>query len=288
MIRDTPLWTLDRPKGTSAWPDRVRLWDDLVISQWYSAGRDSGSIIWERALPRVNFIVGILGNTILCSRIEPGWRSGKGACALRLTTGELLWSKRLSPLQIRQDGFLCMDGTVRDLMSGAVLQKEAPPERFFGSDLESSLHWAVTRTDWGAPPVELSPGVFVTCRSEPGRYCALGNYLGIDRNGTLLWSFSPGELGWECGHARTDRRICPPYIYLMASMIRPYEYVTDKQIRYVPCERHLIVLDVRVGRVVQELALGTWTGRCHIEDVDSQGALLSFAETRLAYFRREP
>src|SRR6516162_9862489 len=112
MIEIQPSWTLDRSAGTRAWPDRVRLIGRFLLGQWYCLNRDDGSEIWQRTLPSVNFITGVHDGAILCATIAPGWRSGVGACAVRLANGELIWSEPLSPVSLDQGEFLCMDGTV--------------------------------------------------------------------------------------------------------------------------------------------------------------------------------
>ncbi|APR82277.1 Hypothetical protein A7982_07626 [Minicystis rosea] len=288
MLRVTSLWSLDRPKDESAWPDRLRLHGDLVLGQWFALRRTDGSMVWERALRGVNYITGIHEETIVCAHVENGWTSGVGARALRLSTGELLWSMSIRPLQVRGREIVCMDGTVRDIASASIVRSVAPPPRFFAADMEESLSWALSLTHSRSPALELAPGIFVACQSPTGERRGSDAFCGFDRRGETLWWFSPEEQGWHCETTRVDRHVVPPYVYLVASPKRPYVHVDVDRIRMVPAKRYLLVFDVRAGRVVQQLPLGTWQGHVHIEDADAHGVLLCFVDRHLSYFASEP
>jgi hypothetical protein len=282
MIEIQPSWTLDRSAGTRAWPDRVRLKDRFLLGQWYCLNRDDGSVVWERFLPSVNFITGVHDGTILCATIAPGWKSGVGACALRLADGEVLWSNALSPVSLEGSTFLCMDGTVRDLSKGGVIGQQPPLDEFAVLWANGSLELALRLSNLRANgPLELVGGIFVTGQPTAGDYSA------TSRDGRALWRYSPAEAGWYCGPSRYDRFVAPPYIYLMASRTPPYRCVDAKRIEYVPTRRYWLALDIRLGNVVQEFDLGVWNGYCAIDDVDEDGAILSFEGTRLAYYPRQ-
>ena len=288
MLQTTSLWSLDRPKDESAWPDRLRLHGDLVLGQWYALDRRDGSVVWERAVRGVNYITGIHDETIVCARVEHGWTSGVGARALHLKTGEMLWSMGIRPLQVRGGEIVCMDGTVRDIVSAAILRRGAPPPRFFGADMEESLSHALTMTHSAAPALPLAPGLFVAHRSPAGERRGSDALCGFDGEGSVLWWFSPEEHGWHCAVTRVDRHVVPPYVYLVASAKPPYVHVGFDRIRMVAAKRYLLVFDARVGRVVQQLSLGTWQGHVHLEDADPRGVLLSFMDRHISYFACEP
>lgn len=285
MIRTTPSWMLKRPDGTSAWPGRVRLHGQIAVGQWYGLRRADGAVIWERLLPGVNHITGIHDGIALCAKVEPGWEPGTGASALRIADGEVLWSAALAPFSLEQTEFLGVDGTVRDLASARPIRKlPAPARLYYGRDGGVHLAFALTLTNSTAPPLELAPGILVAHKGPRGERRNNGDYCGATPDGDVLWWFSPVESGWHCAHARGDRFVAPPYIYLLASKTRPYRYIDVGTIEYVPTTRYLLIFDVRLGKIVQEVDLGSWTGSCRIDDVDDEGAVLSFESTNLAYY----
>jgi hypothetical protein len=130
MIDSQPSWARDRPAGAIAWTNLVRLEGRFVLGPWYCLNRDDGSVVWEQSLPSVNYVTGVHDGTILCATIAPGWRSGIGACALRLTDGEMLWFEPLSPVSLKCNSFLCIDGTVRDLRTARVIGHQAALDPF--------------------------------------------------------------------------------------------------------------------------------------------------------------
>jgi hypothetical protein len=282
MIDNQPSWALDRPAGTRAWPDRVRLNGRFLLGQWYCLNRGDGSVVWERFLPGVNFITGVHDGTILCATIAPGWKSGVGACAVRIADGEALWSDALSPVYLVGSTFVCKDGTVRDLRTARVIGQRPALDEFAALKASGSPDLALRlSTLRGNGPLELVAGIFVA--GHP----AAGEYTATSRDGRALWRYSPEEAGWYCGPSRGDRFVAPPYIYLLASRTPPCRHVDPKRIEHVPTRRYWLALDVRLGKVVQEFDLGVWNGDCAIDDVDEDGAILSFERSRLAYYRRQ-
>ena len=281
MIQSLPSWTLDRPAGTRAWPDRVRLVGRFLLGQWYCLNRDDGSVVWDRLLPSVNFITGIHDGAILCATIAPGWKSGVGACGVRLEDGELFWSEPLSPVSLDESVFLCMDGTVREVRTARVICQRPALNEFAASEANGSLELSLQLSKLrGIGPLELVAGIFIT--GEP----PTGDYTATSHGGRALWHYSPAEAGWYCGQSRDDRFVAPPYIYLLASRTPPYRLIDLKRIEYVPTQRYWLALDVRIGKIVQEFELGVWNGRCAIDDVDEDGATLSFENVVLAYHPR--
>src|SRR5262245_12366063 len=82
MIHTQPSWTRDRPVSALDWPDHVRLEGRFALGPWYCLKREDGSVVWERSLPGINFIIGVHDGTILCATKSPGWHDGVGACAV--------------------------------------------------------------------------------------------------------------------------------------------------------------------------------------------------------------
>ena len=281
MILTRPSWKLNRPAGTRAWPDRVRLLGQLLLGQWYCLNREDGTQVWERTFPSVNFVIGVHEGTILGATIAPGWRSGVGACAIRLADGELSWSEPLSPVSLDRGEFLCMDGTVRDLRTARVIGQRPALNEFavLHADHNLELSLRLTKIN-GTTPLELIAGIFVTGELSGGDYTATSN------DGRALWRYSPAESGWHCGPSRDDRFVAPPYIYMFASRTPPTRSIDGKRFEYVPTQRFWLALDIRCGEIVQELDLGVWNGPCGIDDVDERGVILSFEEQLLAYHPR--
>lgn len=282
MIQKLPSWTLDRPAGTCAWPDRVRLVGRFLLAQWYCLNRNDGSVVWERDLPCVNFITGVHDGAILCATIVPGWKSGVGACALRLADGELYWSEPLSPVSLEESEFLCMDGTVRDLKTARVVGQRPSLNECAALEANGSLELSLRLSKiLGKGPLELVEGIFVT--GEPGG----GDYTATSKRGRVLWHYAPAEAGWYCGASNAERFVAPPYIYLLASRTPPTRRIDAKRSEFVPTEWYWLTLDIRLGEVVQEFDLGTWNSPCAINDVDEDGAILSFENVLLAYHPRQ-
>lgn len=283
MIQNRPSWTLDRPAGTRAWPDRVRLIGRFLLGQWYCLNRDDGSEVWQRTLPSVNFITGVHDGTILCATIAPGWKSGVGACGVRLADGEMIWFEPLSPVSLDKSEFFCMDGTVRELKTACVVGQRPAVDEFAvlyaNPNLELSLR---LNKIYGKGPLELVAGIFVT-----GEVGGVGEYTATSRDGRALWRYSPAEAGWHCGPSRDDRFVAPPYIYMLGSRTPPTRPVDGKRFEYVPTQRFWLALDIRLGEVVQEFDLGVWNGPCGIDDVDESGVILSFENVVLAYHPRQ-
>src|SRR5262245_42682309 len=146
MIRPNPLWTVSRPRGVAAWPDRARLIAGRVIGQWYALDRANGAVIWEHDLATMNYLTGFVGNVAICATIEGAWRAGVGACALDLASGEVLWTQPPSPFRVEDEVFHCVHGSVHLVTTGVKLRTETPVERFGPADMLSSVAWAMTRT----------------------------------------------------------------------------------------------------------------------------------------------
>ena len=62
--------------------------------------------------------------------------------------------------------------------------------------------------------------------------------------------------------------------------------MSNNEIEPVATAQELLVFDVRVGRIVQRVALGEQRGPVRIEAVDDSGVLVGLEETRLIYFPR--
>lgn len=281
MIQTEPLWARDRPAVACFWPDRVRLEGRFVLGPWYCLNRDDGSVVWERLLPIVNFITGLHDGTILAATILPGGKSGVGACALRFADGEVLWFDELSPVALEGNTFLSMDGSVRDLKTARVVgQKPALKDEHAALSAKSSLELALRlRSLRGEGPLELAAGTFVTGKIGGSDYTA------STHDGRALWHYSPAEEGWHCGLG-ASRCVAPPYIYLLTARTPPFLRIGGNQIEFVPTQRYWLAFDIRLGKIVQEFDLGVWK-ECWINDVDEDGAILSFEKARLAYYRRQ-
>jgi len=243
--------------------------------------RVDGSVVWEQSLPSVNYVVGVNDGIILCATIRAGWRSGSGACALRLNDGKVIWSDALSPVSLKDGTFLCMDGSVRDLPTARIVRQQpalgefAPLEARRSSDLGLELDLGALRKR----SLQLAPGVFVTGHTQHSDYSA------ATREGEAIWRYSLKEAGWHCGRSGVDHFVSPPYIFMLVSASPTLRQIDGSFFERIPTRRHLLALDIRSGAVVQELDLGVWR-RCAINDVDDDGAVLTFEKTHLAYHRR--
>lgn len=286
MIATSPLWVQNRPHHDELWPGRLRFDGPRVVREWYCLDRADGSILWERPLEPLNHIAGIHGGVALCSRIQGGWRPGVGAAALRVADGELLWSRPLTAVRLDADRFLCIDGDVHDLNSGTLVTRQTPPSGPFGPEHRDSVQWSIVTTQFGRPPVPFGDDLFLTQHGIGSERRLDADYCATNAQGALLWSLSLRDLGWWCSHSRGERLAIPPFIYLLASRKRPYRYVSVKAIEYVACRRFLLVIDARLGRIVQEIDLGVHRGSCVIGDVDERGLVLELADDLVTYFRR--
>lgn len=281
MLISSPAWTIDRPADPELWPGGVQLYERYVVGEWYCLDRTDGSTVWEQpSLPAVNYIAGIHDGILLCVRLKPGRRPGRGACALRLADGQILWSSHLTPISLDGSQFLCIDGTVCDLRSGAVCKKVSPPKTLAcWGRYEDSFSWSAGASDPGQPG-DVSPcDVTVIDESLFG-----GNMRGVGKDGVVLWRFSPTENGWFCGKPRHAGHARQPYIYWVATKELPYRQVTEKMIEYIPCTNYLLTLDARTGRLAQEIDLGVWSGPADFGGVDERGAVICFERTHIVYF----
>ncbi|MCA9624760.1 MAG: hypothetical protein KC731_37310 [Myxococcales bacterium] len=198
----------------------------------------------------------------------------------------MLWSNRFRVHSLEGENFVCADGSVRDLLStGKVAERSPPPVGPQRSHL-GDVHWAIVKTRYGGPPVPLGNGVFVVQVGPDGKSLPDSDYRGASEDGSSLWRLSPTELGWHHDDWRYAA-VHPPFLYLLVSRTPAHRQVGEKQIEYLLSIRHLLVVDLLVGSVVQELNVGEWTGPCTVESADADGVVLRLGERHVAYYAKE-
>jgi len=269
-----PIWSIERPaQERDLWPARVRIHTEFVLCEWYCLNRRDGSVLWEfPTIAGVNTIAGVYKNVVLCIRLDPGRRAGKGACALDLLRGTVLWSSPYRVAAMQGNRFVCTSGEIRDVRSGALHGNiERVTDRAPWSEYHGEFTWVAAARPFKV--VDRMQGY----RSEHG------DLFRINADGAVAWHYSPTRNGWHCGNPLNATLEAPPYIYWVATRELPYRHIDDKIIEYIPCRKFLLNLDVASGTIAHALDLGIWTGDLDLA-VDERGCAIRFERRYVAYW----
>ncbi len=276
MLNFPPVWTIERPVPENLWASHVQLHREYVISEWYCLNRQTGAVVWEhRSLPRVNYIAGIHEDTVFCVRLGPSRRPVEGACALDLTTGNVLWSDSLVVVSLDEGRATCLNGQLRDLRSGEVRGQVEPPKL--------SKHWAPHERGFSWAHDRASEVKVTVVESAPGVRTEFRDVIGLGANREVLWHFRPEAQGWHCLNPRHAALERPPYIFWIAGKERGYRYLSVNRIAFVPVRKFLITLNATTGVLEDEIDLGVWTGDPDFGGLDERGGVIRFEERQVCY-----
>jgi hypothetical protein len=246
IINPKPVWAREVGSTELLWPGRVWLIGQLVVGEWFCLARVDGATVWTADVAVANCILGEHDGILLGSTVGPGFRPSRGACGLRLSDGRLAWSEPLHVLSCTGSSFLCADGIVRDIVSSEPRGHQLTKEHAMVSPPETP-HSGIVRAEVSDQAPHFGGGVRVALRASRTMYC------GLDAAGATVWQFSLEDAGWFCGMSRFDRNAVPPHIFFVASRVRPFRQLSMSSIEFIRCERFLLVLDARIGELVQTI-----------------------------------
>ena len=107
---------------------------------------------------------------------------------------------------------------------------------------------------------------------------------GTDNRGMLTWAFPVSQTGY---HYCRSHRFAPPFVYFVVSEAEVYIPLKRRRTRFNPARWHILTVDARTGKQVQDIILGHCNQHpARIEDVDENGALFSLDNRRLVYYER--
>lgn len=280
-----------RPNNLVGVDPRTRI---IVASEWtaggpwtgtlgcYGIGLDDGRLRWTSDRD------GILGWLVRACDFLP------------LFTNEL----RDTAQSVRDGEVHCDSGRVLEAATGRLLRRERPAATLWWHTEESKrlynqlgrslpVSGEVPPHDYHLVPVDDThrithrPGGLADPRGAVKRSGELDLY-GVDTSGAVQWRYTPTSTGYHADSTYYGYRYARPWVYFIVAEKPLLVPIPDKP-RYVHeqlSRRHVLTLDARSGRVVQELTLdGEWKS-ARIEDVDEQAMLISVENRRLFLFDR--
>lgn len=326
MLYATPAWVLSDQLMTGH--DHLRLLPRRIVGTWMCAQRSSGKPVWSFNAMRPNRIYGIVDSVIIATENRTTGLMGMDnfhIYGISVQTGELLWTTHssdacgeASPDQWYPDQFdfhgsaagprliedgkcLCKDGSIIDPLSGEKIGK-MPPEDVelwahrMRTERSYAFYWSVFRGR--GLGIQLTPGRWLSGKrlhktdSIQFRLCNPQN--------VSEWSFDLKQTGYEQKYPSYYQfRLVDQYIYFVA--YEPFKEqpqpVPDDWKPPEPRQFHLLSLDLRNGKVVQDIPIGSGElSTCKLEDADHAGVLIrSSDEPRtgepwkcsISYFERQ-
>jgi hypothetical protein len=201
------------------------------------------------------------------------------------------------PAHVVGDECICESGRMLDVRTGRTVRRIAP-DRVDDFKQPPSDHERLGETGYrvDAPDkLRIGPDAWLSRRAEgePAGSVAGQFKLHLFRDdGSLAWRFDIANIGCHAASSRYcpghgDR---PPVMYLTVSE-EPHTlpHPTRPHCGLPNASRHyLITLDLRSGKVVQQIAMGDGKlTACRIEDADDTGLLISMDGSRLQYHERD-
>jgi hypothetical protein len=223
---------------------------------------------------------------------------------------------RDTPHEVRAGEVICKSGRVLDLRKGRLLRRmsrdalppyrertdpasqlyNTRPDRIITTVIDKQGHW-VKGESKPAPPVAVTDGHFVSC-SPPTAACAPASckqgaadivLYGMDSRGMLTWVFRLSETGYHCQTNFYSYRLACPFVYFIVSEAEAYVPIKGRRVRYNPARWHILTVDARTGKLMQDIILGQCNEQpARLEDIDEGGALFSLDNRRLVYYERIP
>jgi hypothetical protein len=315
MLATKPLWTYRSEKGLTQWYGHVHLLQDKAAGQWFAVDRSTGNCLWEKSFRRPNNIWEITGNIILANetRSDGPWTLNFGCYALSLVTGELIWqwhgpgpwgwlvrhldlvpefTNEFRPTFLGTKGSECLvtPNRVLDVQTGKLLRREPDPSKL------KKEYKPRTKAEklYAKQPVMLTQELELSYESTvvetPGQINEVRMELILrDADKSEKWRWGPHLLGLKCLGSFYGWRLLDDTILFLGSEDRqevPDTLHPDKN--YVvrnPTRYHLVQLNAITGAVMQRFPLNEEkVAECRLEDVDTDGVLISYERKDLSYF----
>lgn len=316
MLNPQPAWTFASKRPLTQWYGHVHLLPDVAVGQWFCVDRDSGELKWQRRYFRPTTIVGFDSDVIVASemRSDGPWTASFGCYGISLADGRLLWTSHRAGIWGRLVRWLdfipgftndlrdaaahvaagkvyCDSGRVLDVTTGRLLDRIDPgsAERPQAKPSVGSQFYR-SGTEPTHPAIQVAPDLFLRHAQETEGWQRGNLQIAAEtQSGNRLWTFSIDQLGRHSTSNYYSYRLAPPYLYLIVSdepNLKPHP-TKRHYVEHNPTLWHVVTLDIRSGRIVQDFSLGKEKSHeCRIEDVDDRGLLISDAERRLSYFAR--